>query len=115
MLPWSASPDIPNINGYSCVLPQTQHQLRIPQVAPASPLLWLPFSLLGSPGCALSWAQCLHKARGPAPWLAWSGLGMEHLGDLVRPLCPRAAVLCPGALRNMICFASAGNKLSWEL
>lgn len=26
-----------------------------------------------------------------------------------------AAALCPVALRNMICFASAGNKLSREL
>lgn len=80
--------------------------------APASPLLWLPFSLLGSPSCALPWDQCLPKARGTAPW---SGLGRELLGALVLPPCPRAAALCPVALRNMICFASAGNKLSWEL
>lgn len=117
MLPWSASPDIPNINGYNFVLPQTWHQHEDSWAAPATPPLWLPFSLLGSPSCALSWEQCLHKARGTAPWLAWSGLGTEHLGDLVLPRCPRAAAaaLCPVPLRNMICFAGAGNKLSREL
>lgn len=67
------------------------HQHQDAQASPASPPSGLPFSLLSSPSRAPSWDQCLHKARGITPRLARSGLGTEHLGSPVLPLCPGAA------------------------